>query len=106
VSNWLEMADALQDVTRETFGEVVVYTPVSTGVPETIEAPFDDKWQLVDIVGSQPVITTVPMLGVKLSDLSLPPRKDDTFTVRGTAYRVRKVELDGQGAARLFAVEQ
>ena len=79
----------------------MLYRP-GGGAEETITAVFDEEGEDVEIEDGAEVITTAPMLGVRLADISQAPAAGDTLTVIGKGFQVYKVKPDGQGGARLF----
>lgn len=85
-----------------TFGQGVSYTPKG-GVASTIVAIFDAAYESVSLVDGVSVSSVRPALGVRLADLSVAPRRGDSFVIGATTYEVRDVQLDGQGGATLLA---
>jgi hypothetical protein len=105
VTGWATLADRAIKGTRAAFGAAVSYTPASTGVAESITAPFDAQYQRVEMQGELPVTATRPMLGLRLADLLARPAQGDRFVVGGLTYEVTDIQDDGHGAAAVFAVE-
>jgi hypothetical protein len=93
---------------RGTFGEAIIYTPASTGIPEPITAQFDVAAQVIEMQGAEAIVGLAPVIDVLLADLSVMPKgravgssaTPDRVTVRGQDYAVIKVETSGAGAAR------
>lgn len=102
---WDDMADVVNVAVRNTFGQAVTYTPQSTGVPESIVAPFDNAYDDVQIEGGTTQVATRPVLELRLADLSVAPAADDAVTVDGVDYEVTEVRLGGNGDAKAFLVE-
>jgi len=94
------------------FGEAVTCEPLvsSPGAPafaargifdalhEVVEMAFRDAGDNYD---GNPVTSQAPVLGIRLADWPLVPKKGDRITVQATLYRVWDVQLDGQGKADL-----
>ena len=59
MGNWLALADGPILAVRDTFSDdsdAVVYTPVSTGTPEAISAPFDAAFESVEFERGVPFV--------------------------------------------------
>lgn len=96
-----------------TFGEAVTCRPVASGfgmapfaargifdaLREIVEMRFQDARDNYDGV---PVTSQAPVLGIRLSDWPVTPKKGDEVTIRGALYRVWDVQPDGQGKADLI----
>lgn len=101
----MSFADLLQDVdvtAREKLGEDVIYTP-GAGDAETVRGIFEQTYTKMD-AGNAGVSGSVPAVFLCLEDLPTDP-SDDTecrVTARGTEYKVREAEPDGQGGVVLF----
>lgn len=107
MSAWQTLVSAtVNPAVRQTFGESVTYTPQSTGVAESITAAFDIAMQVVEMQGTDQIISVAPVLDVVLSDLTVAPRgrpvsgSPDLCTVRGLSYAVIRVEPSGNGTLR------
>ncbi|VVD75012.1 hypothetical protein PHO31112_00792 [Pandoraea horticolens] len=87
------------------FGEPVQYRP-RVGAPLTIYGVFDDAYQKEMLFSDASVeLTTVQaVLGVQLSQFSMPPAQNDQLTVvrTGGAYVVKDVRVDSHGGAKLI----
>lgn len=95
------------------FGEAVTCVPLVSdpGAPafqargvfdalhEVVEMKFQDARENYDGV---PVTSQAPVLGIRLADWPVVPKKGDQVTVQAVAYRVWDVQLDGQGKADLI----
>ena len=67
---WATLADLASKATRNTFGVSVSYTPTSTGIAESIVAPFEAAFAVQDGVDAdgQPIISVRPVLDVRLAE--------------------------------------
>lgn len=87
------------------FAEPVRYRP-RAGAPLTINGVFDDAYQKEMLFSDASVeMTTVQaVLGVQLSQFSVPPAQNDQLTVvrTGGAYVVKDVRVDSHGGAKLI----
>lgn len=103
---WAERADRLNRAVRDWFGEAIAYTPQG-GAAVSIVATFNEAAAVVELQAGVPVQSTRPAIMVRLADLATAPRQGDTFvrTSNGKAYEVANVELEGEGTARLYALE-
>lgn len=64
---------------------------------------FDAKYERLDQAGEAGVLSSTPMLFVRLSDLPVDPMADDgDVIVNGLRYRIIEPEKDGQGGCRLI----
>lgn len=97
----LDLADVTLQVTRDVLGSAVSYTPTSTGVAVPLTGIWDRDHVSVQTEGELDVVSTGPMLAVRIADLPVAPAKGDTFVVAGVSYRVHRVATDGQGGAEL-----
>jgi len=88
--------------TQRVFGEPVTYAPADDG-PFQTTGIFDRAYTEVDIAedGTQ-INTTLPVLGVRLSQFPIGPKQGDQLTVQGGVYVVKDVRPDGHGAAKLM----
>lgn len=103
---WQDSAFAtLHAGTLSVYGQAVAYTPASTGVPENIQAVYDANAAVLDMQDGVQVQATAPVIDVRVSDLTTRPKRGDTLTVAGIAYRVVKVEADATGWASLRLAE-
>lgn len=87
------------------FGEPVQYRP-RVDAPLTINGVFDDAYQKEMLFSDASVeLTTVQaVLGVQLSQFSVPPAQNDQLTIvrTGGAYVVKDVRVDSHGGAKLI----
>lgn len=104
--NWTRLQSLVQRQALSVFGEPATYTPVGSSSPLEIRVTFDSLYQSVDPETRVAIEMEDPHVGVKLSDLSQDPRHSDVIAVRGKVYKVRRIEPDGQGMAKLFLEEQ
>ena len=76
----------------------------ATGGGDTpISGIFDEVFESVDPNSGATIISTHPVLGVKLSDLPTgSPGKGDRVTIRGLTYNVVDNHADGQGGSSLI----
>lgn len=98
------LADLALTATRVAFGETLTWTPASTGVPESITAPFDDAWEDAELFDPGEIVT-VPMVGLRKGDLSVAPAQGDTVVARGVTYEVTELRDDGHGGTMAILVE-
>lgn len=86
---------------HEQFGEPVDYTNLN-GPTTTVLAVFDDAYHEVDPVTGIPAATATPMLGVRQSQLPIPPKQGDTVRIHrtGATYTVRNPRPDSHGEVR------
>jgi hypothetical protein len=71
------------------FGEEVIYTPKSTGVPLTLQALFDEPDVAVQPDTEVAIISKQPQITIR--EIDLPgerPKKGDQVSVRGKLYKV------------------
>ncbi len=85
---------AVSTACRNTWGQPVTYTPVSTGIAESITAILDTRW--IDVAGGGEASQSaqVATLQVRSDDLSVYPEQGDTLTTAGRNYRVDDVQTD------------
>lgn len=88
------------------FGEAVEYRPQPSGTAYSFRGIFNEKTLIQDITTGSLVLVDHPTLGVKLSDLSSGhPKQGDRISVRGTEYRIEKIERDGEAGAVLVLMK-
>ncbi|GCE81703.1 head-tail joining protein [Komagataeibacter oboediens] len=91
----------------DTFGAPYPWKSQTLTDPVTITAIFDDGYEALDPMGTIPgmaptdITTSLPRLGVRLSDFPVPPVQGDTFVIDGRTYAIREVQPDSHGGARL-----
>lgn len=98
---WATLADRAITACRDLYGTSVTYTPVSTGVDESIAGILDESWESVDAGGEVPQNALLPVLDLRLADLSVAPAQGDSLVVDGVSYSVIDVQIDGQGGCKL-----
>ena len=106
---WLDAADQVNRAVTSatTFGRDITYTHTASGLVDTIKAPLDTVWLEIqgDGDGSQSAVAVV--LDVRLADLSAAPvagNAPDTLAYGSTTYKVRDIQVDGDGMAALELV--
>jgi hypothetical protein len=84
-------------------GRAVIYTPASTGVPETVQGMFREAHEF-EFANAQGVMETsvAPVVRIVEADLSVAMEQDDTLTVDGVAYAVDDVQTSGVGISLLL----
>lgn len=102
---WLDVADHAIRAARDEFGRTIEYTHTAQAVTVTIQAPLDITWAEA-ANGEAAQSARVPILMVRLADLSYEPQAGDedydTLVYAGTTYEVVDVQPDGNGAADLI----
>jgi hypothetical protein len=85
------------------FGEASTYTPAG-GTAFAITGVFDEQYTDVMVADGQPITSTMPVLGVQLSQFTNPPQQGDTLIITRTAetFVVKEVRPDGHGWAKLM----
>tara|TARA_R110002074_G_scaffold253081_2_gene425070 strand:- start:16479 stop:16814 length:336 start_codon:yes stop_codon:yes gene_type:complete len=103
---WNEAADDILAACMDVFGDahtvafvapVVVNAEFGTG-----RGVFDAAHELVEMGGEGPVSTTGPVLGIRLSEFTVPPVEANEVVIDGATYRINDVQPDGQGGAKLM----
>ena len=64
-----------------------------------------DGAELLSLGAPGAISTTMPVLGVQLSQFEIPPEQGDTLEIRGQAFAVKEVRPDGHGWAKLLLNE-
>jgi hypothetical protein len=82
------------------FGEFVTWTPAG-GAAQTVPAVFWDNATETNFEDGVEVVETVPLLSLRLSQMTGVPKQADAFTVRGVAYVATQVLPDGVGGCRV-----
>lgn len=98
--------DGLADIFVDTLGEPVVYTPLATGVPATIQAIWTETTVDVAVAGEVLTDAGVTSLSVRAEDVS--PAEGDTATrvADGKTMKVTTpILLDGKGMIRCNLAE-
>lgn len=99
-----DLESIVHDTIKDTFGEAVVYEPLSGG-SYSLTGVFNDKHIAIDPNTEQTVSSNINSLGVKLADMQDPPKKGDFVTIRDVKYKVRDTQEDGEGWVNLFLYE-
>jgi len=102
--DWSGVTDMITATCVGTFGIPVLYQPAGLSVL-SIQAIFDEAYEAIDPQTGASIISTQPMIRVRLSDLPRSPGRGDQATIKGTLYRVNTFEPDGGGGARLLLQE-
>jgi hypothetical protein len=102
--SWRERCDRLNKSIVKIFGGATVYTPASTGIPETAIFHFEAVSTRIDVAGRH-IDADAPTAYVRLADLSQEPAPGDTITAQGKQYSIVSGEPDGYGAMRLWLRE-
>jgi hypothetical protein len=97
---------ALLGAVHGVFAEPVIFMP-SRGLPFPIDGVFDKAYLGVSPLGDGTTMsTTMPVLGVRLALFppGAPPVQDDKLQIlsSGATYRVKEVQPDGHGEAKLL----
>lgn len=95
-----DLAEDALGVCMDALGDDVTYTPAG-GSATAIRGIFSETSERFDGTGV-PIRMDRPNLGVRLSDLGQAPKRGDSVSVRGTAYKVSEIEKDGEGGATLY----
>lgn len=88
-------------------GDPVTYTPL-WGEAVVVPGVFSAAHHIVD-VGTAGVVSSIPAVFVRLSDLPSDPDAEEggpTVSVAGKNYSVREVQRDGEGGAMLLLTEK
>jgi len=101
MSDWRKLTRMIADACKTSMGETILYTPTGEDQIE-IEAMVDESYESVQPNTGAVIIEQQPMIGVKITDLPIPPQKGDLVTVRGTDYEVIDCQTDGQAIYELF----
>ena len=95
-----DLTDAVLSACNDAFGESVSYTPQGSSLV-AITGIFNAESAELDPGTGIPVLSKIPTLGVKTSDIGGDPKIGDLVTVRSVNYKVRDFDLDGEGGATL-----
>jgi len=98
--------DGLPDIFVDTLGEPVVYTPIATGLPLTIEAIWTERSTDVVIGEGAPVDSIQSTLSVRATDIASPEEGDVARRVAdGKEMKISTPILpDGKGLIRCALV--
>ncbi len=99
---WQNLSDRMLRTALSVFGETVMYTRGTTAVPIS-KAVFDKNYVTVDPNTGAQIMSTNPMIGVRVADLpNGEAREGDLVTVRGVEYRVIDKQPDSEGHIKLI----
>jgi hypothetical protein len=102
---WAAALDAALTVERDTFPQAVTYTPEG-GAAASIVGIFDEAHEGTEFdADGLAVLTTRPVLWVKLDDMAQAPHVRDTAVIGATTYEVTSTQADGSGGMDLYLVE-
>jgi len=103
---WTDIADLATKAARDTFKFTVTYTHNVGGAAEVIAAPFDAACEVIRVTDNGQVTEYVPVIDVRLADLTTAPVVDDTCVIGAKSYRIIDVQKGGVGIdAKLFLME-
>ncbi len=98
--DWSTYEDRMLVAGRQHLGQTVVYTPVSTGVAQTLRAVYDRRSVLLNSVGEVGVREQMCEMQYRAADFSPSPVVNDSITIGGQTFRVSQPpQADGQGGA-------
>lgn len=109
MSRWDNLLNLSNRTCLATFGVPVVYTPSMEtrmelgGAPINLVGVFDEKRDIVTLMGSGGLDAVVPhpAVEIRVADLGIDPMSGDDVAVNGLTYRILDVQLDGRGMALL-----
>ena len=105
MSNWDNLLKLANQSCLATFGVPVVYTPALDGTPINLQGVFDEKRDMVSLMGDGlDAVVPQAVVEIRISDLGVDPISDDQVTIDGLTYRILDVQLDGKGMAQLHLV--
>lgn len=99
--NFAENVNSLLGVCLNTFGQTVSYTDRNSVVYE-LSGIFSNEYEGVDPDTGYPLVSSIPNLGIRVSDWPQIPQEGETIVTGGINYTVRYPELDGEGGAIIF----
>jgi len=108
VDPWRGLADQATRTVRDVLGISATYTPVATGIPMDIRAPFDDAYVELILEGGIPDTVERTVLDVRMEDLPGFPEPGDRIELTRMgetapiAFIVEDVERGGQGTVDLI----
>jgi hypothetical protein len=109
---WRGLADLCSTTVRDTLGLTATYTPIATGIPSSIKAPYDGAYEELVLLDGVPDSQTGPVWDVMLEDLPAYPAQGDVVELTqigdgaSTRYVVRDIRPGGQGTAKLFMTQE
>lgn len=102
--SWDSLTEGVLNVCMDTFGVGAsgrFKYVTKDGVEFQCRGIFDNAYVQVDPNTNAAVQSIQPILGIKLSDLPVPPKKGDKAIVRDVSYVIEHVEKDVHGGASL-----
>ena len=87
-----------------TFGQAVSYRDHSS-VDYELRGIFSNEYEAVDPETGFPVMSSIPNIGIRLSDWPKAPVEGEHITVNAKPYLVLRTEADGEGGAVVFLEE-
>jgi len=87
------------------YGQTVLYTPQTTGVPVPVVAIFEAAAAVVEVDGEVQVESRKPVIRMRkknLDDAGIDPEHEDTVQVEGLNYRVVETQPDGHAEIMLI----
>ncbi|WNM09438.1 hypothetical protein RI056_05645 [Komagataeibacter nataicola] len=91
----------------DAFGNPYQWKSQSLASSQPINGIFDDGFKSLDPLGEMPgvtptnITTSMPRLGVRLSDFPVAPAQGDEFVINGQTYEILEVQPDSHGGACL-----
>ncbi|GBQ84105.1 hypothetical protein AA13595_1324 [Gluconacetobacter johannae DSM 13595] len=89
------------------FGEPVTWQSSQGGAPVQATGVFDEGYKGLEIIGGDDgmapthVTSSLPRLGVRLSQFPAAAAQGDTLVIRGISYAIREIQPDSHGGARI-----
>ncbi len=91
------------------FGETipVIWQSAQGGSPVPTTGIFDQGYKGLDIIGGDDgmmpmnITSSLPRLGVRLSQFPAAAAQGDTLIIRGMSYTIREIQPDSHGGARI-----
>ncbi|MBF0214560.1 MAG: hypothetical protein HQM00_13530 [Magnetococcales bacterium] len=114
MSRWADLVGLVNRACVATFGIPVVYTPSLEnrmelgGVPITLTGIFDEKREIVSLMGDGGMDAVIPrsVLEVGLAELGIEPMAGDDVAIGGLSYRILEVQSTTGGVAVLILNRQ
>ncbi|GBQ92101.1 hypothetical protein AA23498_1367 [Acetobacter nitrogenifigens DSM 23921 = NBRC 105050] len=104
----MDFVDLVLGACQDAFGETVTWQSALLAAPVQVQGIFDEGYSPFDGIGgddgvaSQHVSSATPVLGIRLIDWPGQVRQGDLLTIRNRLYRIREVQPDSHGAAKLL----
>jgi hypothetical protein len=107
-TKWEALVDRAMQVCVDTFGDgqdddgiaLIEYTHLG-GIAYKVDGIFEAESTEVDPDTGVKIMSNVPQISFRLSQLQEMPDIDDTVLIRGYLYRVVEPQFDGQGTVTL-----